>query len=216
MNEILGSALLWPAEQLVNSVIRSDPHVQKQLSQFAGRRIEIAIDHFPLPISVAVETDGVKFRAMDGSRFAIPVDARVKGSASTLSHLLLSTQHEQPLVNSDLQIEGDAQLVQDMFTMTRRLDIQWEDLLSPFAGDIGTQQLSQAISDAENWAKDSQQRMRGSVDDYLKEELRLFPHSSQLEKFQNSVDNLKLKLDRVEARARRLLARTEELQATKS
>ncbi|MCG8412746.1 MAG: SCP2 sterol-binding domain-containing protein, partial [Pseudomonadales bacterium] len=116
MKEIFGSALLWPAEQLLNSVIRSDQHAQNQLARFAGRAIEIQILHSPLSLTATMETDGIRLGAADAARYAIPVDATVKGSASTLTRLLLSEHTNQPLVNSNLQITGDAQLVQDLFT----------------------------------------------------------------------------------------------------
>ena len=201
LSEVLGSAMLWPAQQLINSLLRSDRHLQQQLSALEGRSLAIQVYHLPLAMMARIGTGGLSLRAVNPQHYEMPADVTIAGSMTTLIRLVAGDHAEQPLVNEELQISGDSQLLVDLSGIIRRLDIQWEDLLGPVLGDIATHQLSQAVHNSRVWARDSRRRMRNSVDDYLKQEICLFPHSNELHHHQNTLDQLRLRLDRLQARA---------------
>ncbi|MCY4265740.1 MAG: SCP2 sterol-binding domain-containing protein [Gammaproteobacteria bacterium] len=203
MNEFLGSVLLKPAERLINSLLLTDHYLLATLASYAGKTVSIKVINSPFVIQVRFEQNGLRLSAIAWYRHdQVPVDASIAGSAVTLAGLLLADQRQQPLVNDKLQIKGDAQLLMEIFTTMKRLDLQWEDLLEPILGDLGTQQLSRAVHSTESWARDSQRRMRDNIDDYLKQEISLLPHRQLFQQHQETLDLLRLQLDRLEARAR--------------
>ncbi len=204
MKEVLGNAVLWPAQQLVNGLISSDAHVQAKLNAFANKAIQINTSSPSLNMRVTIETRQLRFTAIDSEQFELPVDATIEGPASKLFEQLMDSSSRQALVSQDLAIEGDLQLVQDMLAAIRSLDIDWQDYLSPVIGDVLTQQLGQSLNESRTWLSDSERRVRASLDDYLKEEARLFPQQIQISNFEDDLDALKLRVDRVHARIERL------------
>ncbi len=206
VTELFGNAALWPAEQIINRIIETDDHAQKLISNFDGRVVQVNVTQPTFPIRVNFESHKMRLTSIASADFELAVDATVTASATTLSNLLLTDSSKRSLVSDDLTIEGDTQLVQDLFTAMNKLDIEWEDLLSPVLGDIGTNQLSEFFNSASDWLDDSRSRMKRNVDDYLKEEAKLFPSAVELENWQSRLDQLKLRIDRSEARIQRLSA----------
>ena len=225
VTELIGNAALWPAEQVINRLIGSDQHLQTLLKKFEGKAIQIQVlqpkfavqlsssasslpSTFPIRISFGARE--IHLTAIDSTEYSLTVDAQVSASASTFSRLLLEDHATRPLVSRDLDIKGDTQLVQDMFTAMNQLDVEWEDLLSPMLGDVGTHQLSQFLANANRWLAESRTRMSQNVDDYLKEETKIFPTTIEVENFNNGLDALKLRIDRAEARVKSLMSDNQE------
>lgn len=206
VTELFGNAALWPAEQIINRIIETDDHAQKLISNFDGKVVQVNVTQPNFPIRVNFESHKMRLTSIASADFELAVDATVTASATTLSNLLLTDSSKRSLVSDDLTIEGDTHLVQDLFTAMNKLDIEWEDLLSPVLGDIGTNQLSEFFNSASDWLDDSRSRMKRNVDDYLKEEAKLFPSTVDLENWQSRLDQLRLRIDRSEARIQRLSA----------
>lgn len=204
MIEVLGNVALWPAQQLINAVIQGDPHAQGEIYAFAGKAIQINASTPALPIRIVVEERQLRLTAIDSAQFDLPVDATIKGPVNKLLEQLLAESPRQPIVGGDVIVEGDVQLVQDLFATVKKLDIEWQDYLSPVLGDVLTHQVGQTMTETRNWAADSRRRVQTSVDDYLKEEAKLFPHEQAVQNFQDDIDELKLRLDRIKARVDRL------------
>ena len=206
MNGIPGSALLWPAQQLINAMIGADAHLRQQLAAFTGRRVAIQATNLPGGLGITLQQTGLELRIIGTDARDFAADATIRGSAGTLARVLLADHAGQALVNRQLQIQGDAQLVQDLFTTVKRLDLQWQDLLAPWLGELATQQFSALVDTGQSWARDSHDRMRGNLEDYLKQECKAVPDGARVKHFQSTLDQLRLRLDRLEARTARLAA----------
>jgi len=136
----------------------------------------------------------------------IQADGTVSGKASDLISLLLNPD-STPLANQALTISGDALFIQDLFSTLSALDVDWRDLLTPFFGDILTQEIGQMEEKARHWSLDAKFNLQRSVNEYLKDELRLVPDSEEVARFSDELDQLKMALDRANARALLLQAR---------
>jgi len=211
VKEILGNIALWPAEQLINGAIASDPHVQKKIAAFAGKAIQINTRMPALEIRVVMEADHIRLTAVDSAQYALPVDASINGPTGKLLQQLFDTSTKHALVDEDVELDGDVQLIQDLLTTIKTLDIDWQDYLAPVLGDVLTQQIGQSLDETRAWASDSRKRVQRSMEDYLKEEARLFPHEQQLRNFADNLDELKLRIDRVDARVQLLRQRLKTL-----
>ena len=204
MNEILGNSVLWPAEQILNKLILADSHLQKKLQPFAETSLQINTTAPTLAIRLSFEETSIRLNAIDSEKFSLPVKATVSGKAQNLLRLLIDNPSEQALVSDEFSLTGDVQWVQDLFTALNTMDLDWQDVLSPIVGDIATHELDQAVSSTSEWAKDSRKRLHHSMDDYLKEEVKLFPHRDQLDNFADDLDALRLTVDRVQAKIERI------------
>ena len=207
MQELLGSIALWPAQQVLSAILGSDPHIRKTLNRFAGKAIQISTSSPALNLCLIFDDDNVRINALDASKHALPVDAQVRGSLQDLLAQLLASSSSS-LTASNIEISGDVQLVQDIFTTLKRLDLDWRDYLAPIIGDLPTHELGRLSEKSRVWAEQARSNVHRNVDDYLKEEIQLFPHRNELNNFNAGVDDLRLRLDRLQARmdvlARRL------------
>ncbi len=198
--------VLWPIEEILNRLIASDSYVSERLRPFDGKLIEVHCQAPSLNISVLFDYERLKLSAVDSVTLQLTPDARISGKSADLLQLL-NRSDQQPLANTAISIEGDAQLVQDLYNTLNNLDLDWEDYLAPILGDVATNELGQFSSNARNWSAEAGRSMHRNVDDYLKEEARLVPGREEVDSFNDSLDRLRLNIDRVKARADRLQSR---------
>lgn len=206
MNYLLSSLVLLPAEKLLNHLLTQDGHILKKLQPFNGKIVEVCSLLPTATLRISFQEQRVRLSSLDAKTLQLQVDATVSGKASDLVSLLLNPD-STPLANKAITISGDALFIQDLFTTLNALDVDWRDLLAPFFGDILTQEIGQMEEQARHWSVDAKFNLQRSVDEYLKEEIRLVPDSEEVARFSDELDQLKMALDRTNARALLLQAR---------
>jgi ubiquinone biosynthesis protein UbiJ len=202
---------LWPIEQILNRILSTDSHAASQLAPFSGKTLQIITRAPHITATLMFEQDQIRFNAIDSEVLAINPDATISGSTNDLLKLLLSRPEDRPLANPQITLSGDASFIQDLYSTLLSMDIDWEDYLAPFLGDVITNEVSQFAEDARNWSREARVSLRRNVDDYLKQEARYFPHREQVDKFNDELDQLKLRIDRVKARTDLLCQRLDRL-----
>lgn len=208
---MLASLALWPMEQLLNQLLRNDPHIRQQLRPFAGKTIAITAHSPRLDLLVTFNGDSIQLAGQHADALGIKPDATLSGQSSDLAKLLMADPHKQALANPELHFSGDVHLIQDLYQTLEKLDLRWDDYLAPVLGDVITEQGSRVQKEGQQWFNESRQRLRNNVEDYLKEEAHLLPHEEDLRQFSDGLDTLKLQLDRAEARLRSVQSRLDKL-----
>lgn len=206
MQELLGSIALWPAQQVLSGILASDAHARKKLNQFAGKALQVSAASPTFNLCLIFDEDTVRMNALDAGKHALPVDAVIRGSAQQLLALLFDNSSGS-LAASGIEIGGDVQFAQDLFTTLKRLDLDWRDFVAPLVGDVTAHELGRWSKKSRDWAREARTNIHRNVDDYLKEEIRLFPHRNELRNFNAGVDDLRLRIDRLQARAEALARR---------
>ena len=209
MNSLLGGLALAPLEQAFNFLIKEDPYLAGLLNRFENKTLEVQTQQPALTISVLLERDRIRLSSLDAATLGIEPDARIAAPVSTL--LAMLTSKSQPLVNSDIQISGDIELVQDLLGTLRKADVQWQDLAGSVFGDVISRHMQQAVAAGAEWSAQANTRIKRNLDDYLKEEVRVVPHNSETARFAEDVHELRLQVDRLNARTQALNARLEKL-----
>jgi len=207
---MLTSLALWPAEHLLNQIIRNDEHIARQLLPFAGKAIEVRSQRPSLTMVMRIENGSVSLSGVDADTLGIKPDARLVGDASELLQLLLSDE-ARPLANRKLELSGDTEFFQEFYQRIHALDLRWDDYLAPLLGDVLTQQASQAQDQATDFVRDTGTRLKRNIEDYLKEEARLVPHEYAVEQFQQDLAALKLRIDRAAARTQQIKSRLDQV-----
>lgn len=206
MNQFLGSLMLLPAEQMLNHLLARDPYLAARLKPFTGKAITLLSERPSARITLLLLEGRVRLSSLDSDMLNQTPDACIRGNASDLSGLLLDSA-SRPLANSAIEVTGDALLVQDLFTTLRELDLDWQDYLAPLLGEVVTHELGQFSARAQHWGKEARRNLGQSMDAYLKEERQLVPDRTSLDGFSTQLDQLRLRLDRVAARAELLQSR---------
>ena len=202
---LAGSALLFPIEKLVNGLIGQDPHIAESLERFRGKRIEVRTPHTGL--NVLFDGPRVRLSTFDSESLLEPGDVTVNGPAAQLFKLL--TDSERPLADSGIRVEGDAELLLDLQRTLDQLDIRWEDYLQPLLGDVLTGGVSNAAAGARDWTRQAGGNIKRNLANFVQYESRIMPTPEELARFTERVDELRLRLDRLQARAGKLLRKIE-------
>lgn len=194
MANTLTIAALASAEKMINAALRYDPATRIGLAQLEGKIIALQITTPGITIFVMPMDDELRLMGnWDGD-----VDTRISGSLLALAQLSQTEIHN--LKDSGVTVMGDLSLLADMQRLVKNLDIDWEEMLSQFTGDIIGHQTAQLIRAKLSWAKDRAKNGQRLTSEFLTEELRTLPGKAELNDFYQQIDELRLAVDRAAAR----------------
>ena len=214
MNELLGPLAIRPVEDLLNRVLAKDSYLQSRLKTFSGKSLQIAVHPPGTTVTVLFEQDRIRLLSSSAELLDIEITASIRGNVSELLPLLIEKPDRRPLSNPAITITGDINFIQDIYASLHNLDIDWEDYLASMLGNLITNELSQFGKDLQEWTQQVSSNMKRNVDEYLKEEERIFPKKEQLKDFSEELERLKLKIDRVKAKFNVLYERLDRLNNT--
>lgn len=209
MNPLLGSLALAPLEQAFNFLIKEDPHLANLLEPFETKTVEVKIRQPSITVCMFLEHDRIRLSSQSAATLGIEADASIEAPAGTLFSML--TSRTNALVNTEMQISGDIELVQDLLRALHKADIQWQDLVGSVFGDVVSRHMQQLAEAGTEWRTQANARIKRNLDDYLKEEARVVPHSLDTARFAEQAHDLRLQLDRLSARTQALNARLDKL-----
>ena len=209
---LAATALFAPVEKAVNTLLAQDPHAAKSLAGFHGKRIAAQTPRigFILGFELASEPVAgpasgqarVRLAALHPGAVSEPVDVTIAGPASSLLKMLGNGEHGR--ADRNIRIEGDAELLLDLQQTLNRLDIRWEDLLQPALGDglgdVLIAGIGDAAAGARDWSRQAGGNIKRNLANYLQYESGAMPTPEDLATFADQVDNLRLRLDRLQAR----------------
>ena len=200
MSHLLANSLLWPAEKMINLLMRTDSHVEKKLAHFSGKSIEIESSSPHLQLTIKFCDNTVRLIGFNSELSDSSADLKISGDCDQLLKLFLNKE-EANFTDPNISILGDAELAQELYKTLLLLDFDWPSLLTPLIGHVATNELHKNGENVIAWATQIRDTSNINFQDYVKEELKIFPHSEDLESFKDDIDLLKLRMDRVMARA---------------
>lgn len=199
MAGMLSTAALAGAEKMLNAALRYDPATRIGLSQLEGKILAVHITSPAIAIFVMPMDDELRLMgSWEGD-----VDTRISGSLLALARLSRTEIHN--LKDSGVTVMGDLNLLTDLQRLAKNLDIDWEDMLSQFTGDILGHQSAEFIRAQAVWVKDRATSAQRLTREFLTEELNVLPAKPELEAFYQQVDDLRLAVDRAAARVEALV-----------
>ena len=207
MENFIKTSVLWPGEKIINHLIESDDHIKDKLSAFSGKSIQIESSSPDLLFTVHFNSNQVSVNGPISEEEENP-DIKVSGETKELLGLLIN---QNSLSNQAITLKGDIQFAQDLNNTLLSLNIDWFNLFAPILGPVVTNELERFLLKAKTWSSKATVNLKRNIDEYLREERKLFPHNANLQDFGDSVDQLKLKIDRTKARADLLYLKINEL-----
>ncbi len=203
MNALLSTSLFAPFEATLNALLKQDPASAMRLRPYLGKCLRIECTN-PVAMTayLLVEDERLSLRSIhEGDS-----DAAISASAGAFATLLMSRSQTDALFTPSVVLAGDTHLVQALHRIIAGLEIDWEDHFANVFGDVATHQLGEWTRRARAWAQKSRKSVVDDIEEYLHEEARILPTKSEFTQFNNRVDELKLRLDRIQAKTQRLLS----------
>lgn len=204
MDHMLTTAALASAEKLINTALRYDPGTRYGLARLSGKILAINIT---APVATRVVVMPLEDEIQLMANWDGEVDTQLSGSLMALLQLTTTDIHN--LKYSGVTVAGDLGLLADLQALLKRVDIDWEDMLSQFTGDIIGHQTAEVIRTKFGWVKDRARSAQRLTREFLTEELRAVPSKPELNDFYRQVDELRLAVDRAAARVEHLIKKNQ-------
>lgn len=195
-------ALLTIAEIGSNRLLSLDEQVMERCQTLQGRCIELHLTDLDFRLYCHPGNWGIRFSQEKPTR---EVDASISGRVIALINLSLQEDKISTSIRERVSIQGDARVAQQMQKILTDLDIDWEEVLSKYTGDVMAYQIHKQARGASEWLRDSALSLLQTTSEYIREEQHLSPTQVEFERFQQQVTTLKQDVERSEARLRHLL-----------
>lgn len=127
-------------------------------------------------------------------------DVKISASSLNFADLLLARDKTKKIANKKFELNGDANLANQLYSVVEKIDFRWDDFFTLIAGDIVTNEMSGINKEIKQFNTEGLRRLANSLDDFLSEELRLTPTRDRIDTLGETIDNLRLRLDRAEAK----------------
>ena len=196
MSALLKFAMLQPIEAGLNLFLKRDPHIIASLHRVAPDKL-ILLECTSSPrLSLALQISADRIHLLVEPEE--PIDATIRGTRAALLGLLQSDDPAAALYHPELQLSGDVHLIQALHRAVTRLELQWQDLFDNPAFHLAASALTKARQQTEM----TMSSLRQDTTDFLQQEAALLPSRHEIAGFQSRVDELRLRIDRLEARTR--------------
>ena len=203
---LLLRAALAGAESGLNRVLALDASARPRLAALAGRVIAVDCRAPALRLYLLPAGDGLRLAA----HWEAPADCTLRAPASRLLQLAASRDKNAVLHAADVELEGHSGCLLDLAAILQDLELDWEGALADWLGPLGAVAVARPLQAAGAWSADSLTSLRLSLADWLAEESRSLIGRQEGEARFAELDELKLALDRLEARSERLARRLTE------
>ena len=179
---------------VLNHLLAQNSWALQRLACFRGKtaRFDIA----PFSFACMILADG-SLRSVDS---ATSVDALCVIPPSLLPRL---AAHDEK-AHAGIRAEGDAELLKEIFFLSRNLRWDAAEDLSNFTGDIAAERLVQTAHRAWQQMRDAAVNLSRASAEYLAEERSLLAKPQQISAFIQQVDTLRDDVARIEQRIDRL------------
>jgi len=203
---MLSAALSQMIEAGVNGLLRRDPHLLNSLNAVAaGKSLRLTCtlaDAEPVwQLTLIITAEKVHIH----SNTADHADACITGSPRALCGLLFSDDPAAALYHPDIVLSGDIHLIQSVHKALSASGTRWDDVLAPILkpllGDTGVSVLTNAVNASADVVRNAGGTLRMNLRDYLQEESGLLPTRIEAAAAYSRLDSLRLRIDRLRARA---------------
>jgi len=179
-----------PITAALNRLLHESPLAMERLRKHAGRTVRFDVG--PLPIAWTIQPDGsVASADPRGVR-----DLSIRVSPFALPRLAAGDEAAW----REVQVEGDAELAQEVSFLARNLRWDPEEALSKVVGDIAAHRVVGAVRGGARWGREAVERTTAAAMEYWTEEVPLVASRVKVEDFVRGVDALRDDVERLEKR----------------
>jgi ubiquinone biosynthesis protein UbiJ len=188
-------------DRVLNGLLQFDPDTRVRLASLAGTVVAVELrdagtTFYLLPDAGGIAISTVVERAPDVRIAGRPLDL--------IAHL---RARGEPSAPGRVEIQGDLAVAQALQSIGRCIDIDWEELVSRYVGDVAAHQLGRLLRAAAAGSRHARRALADNLAEYAQYEARIVATRSDVDAFLDAVDDMREDVDRLEARIARLTAR---------
>ena len=180
----------------LNHLLAQNGWALDRLVRFSAKTVQFNVA--PFTFAYTVLPDGMLTSASPDTT----ADARCIIAPSLLPRLAMQDE----LAHAEIQSEGDAALLTEIFFLFRNLKWDAAEDLSRYTGDIAAERIVQAVHGKQQHIRETAVNLAQAAAEYWTEESPLIAKPQQISNFMRQVDTLRDDLARLEQRVSRLTA----------
>lgn len=180
-------AIAKAIEHIINHYLALDPFSVEKLPALSNKVVEINVTDWHLSFFLVFQDKHIQVL----SHYEATPDAIIRSPS-------------WKFFKSDLIIEGDSQLAYEVHRLLKSVDIDWEEQLSKYIGDIPAHSIVTATQHLYSFIKKNVENMRLNLIEYFQFEKELSPSKKALDEFADDVMKLEMDVERLEAKVKRL------------
>ncbi len=197
---IIKPLLTSTMETALNQFLSLDQDASLFLKPMAGKIIAIKVLPFNETIYLCPTEDKIQIL----ESYTPEVDATISGTLSALGLMSLSSTPMRSIFSGEVKIEGDTHLAHKFQQLFDSLDIDLEEKLSQFTGDIIAHKIGNLFRTGQQWTEESIETFKLNSKEFLQEEIRDLPAGPEADIFYHQVDEIRSDFDRLCARVEQL------------
>ncbi|WP_299075021.1 SCP2 sterol-binding domain-containing protein [uncultured Paraglaciecola sp.] len=188
-------------ELTINKLLKLDEESQLRLKKLSGRSLQVTIKELPWPLLFSF-SEQVDVRAVmaTSETSSESVDCLIELNLETLPKLKDSSQLTQLIQQQQLSLIGDIYVAQTFSTLLKDLDIDWEELLSQYTGDVVAHQTFSSMRTLFDTAKTQIEQGAAALSEHLTQSDSIAVKPSEMLSFSQSVSELRSDTERLSAR----------------
>ncbi|HSW93717.1 MAG TPA: SCP2 sterol-binding domain-containing protein [Gammaproteobacteria bacterium] len=187
-------------EKAINRYLLLDPESAKRIMQLDGKVVTLVLSGVPLTVQLLFIHGTIQLKWND----FLTADLTIRGTPLNLLHAGFLRNQRHAFFQDDIVLLGNIDLAQPVLAIFDDLDVDWEDIVSKWTGDVPAYQAGRLLRDVGKMAKRIGKTFSYNVNEYLHEEINLFPSKEAIDIFFHDVDDLRMDVDRLMARIKRL------------
>ena len=193
----------------LNRYLALDPESKRRLQKLENKviTIKLLVNETPFyketnsEFQLLFTAEGIQLKT---EAFSSP-DTIIKGTPLSLLHMALAHHDDRKkFFSDDVAIEGNIELGQQVIDLFDALEIDWEEYLSHWIGDVSAYQVMRFAKKLNTFRRRFKSTLTQNINEYVHEEINLFPPLEALQDFYHDVDVLRMDTDRLEARVMQL------------
>jgi ubiquinone biosynthesis protein UbiJ len=188
--------ILENAEKMVNKVLSLDEEISSSLAMLSGKVFEIDVLNTDIRLFIHPSGEGITL----ATEYEGKVDVAIKGRPSALLGMITA----EKVGAGDVEINGNVALAQKFQSTLKNMDVDWEEYLSHFVGDITAHKVGNFLRGMSRFTSATRKTIGLDISEYLRYEKEAVLDKSELDEFNQSVDKLRNDVDRLQKRVERL------------
>ena len=202
---IIKPLLISVLETALNQFLSLDEDASLFIAPLEGKVIAIKVLPFNETLYLCPTTDKIQLL----EHYEQEVDTTISGTLSALGLMSLSSTPMRSIFSGEVKIEGDTHVADKFQQLFKKLDIDLEEKLSQFTGDIVAHKIGNLFRSGQNWTEESIETFKLNSKEFLQEETRDLPAGPEADIFYQQVDQLRSDFDRLSARVEQLILITQ-------
>ncbi|MCW8831915.1 MAG: SCP2 sterol-binding domain-containing protein [Colwellia sp.] len=201
---MLPQGLAASLEAIINKVLSLDT-ATSSLEKLAQKTLTLVLTELGFPLSFTVTSGiGDNNKILLVTSLTEGADCTINTSIKTLRELQENQQLTELIKQDKLDVTGDIKVAQQFANLAQNLDIDWQSELAKHIGDVATHKLMQLGKKVSAKLDFAAKQIQADASEYLVHEQRLVVTKTQIEQFNQKVNDVAQQVTALETRIAKL------------